>query len=69
MSVTTFHQVGVGLTVFEHEELIEGPVKWLDSPAAVLQFVTEEDPSRWIVLARGGTTTFLTPALSAVSRA
>jgi hypothetical protein len=65
MGVTTFHQVGLGLTVFEHDELVEAPVKWLDSPAEVLRFVSEEDPSQWIVLARGGTTTFLTPALSA----
>ena len=65
MSVSTFHHVGTGLTVFEHDEIVEGPVMWLDSPAAVLDFVTNHDPSDYVVLARGGTTTFLTPALSA----
>lgn len=60
-----FHEAGTGLTVFEHDEVVEGPVVWLDSPADVLAFVGREDPSEWVVLARGGTTTFLTPALTA----
>ncbi|MGQ0480949.1 MAG: PEP-utilizing enzyme [Pseudonocardia sp.] len=59
-----FAQVGTGLTVFEHDEPVEGPVVWLDSPAAVLEFCSGGDVANSIVLARGGTTTFLTPALS-----
>jgi hypothetical protein len=59
-----FAQVGTGLTVFEHDEPVEGPVVWLDSPAAVMEFCSSGDVTNSIVLARGGTTTFLTPALS-----
>ena len=65
MTDNGFHLVGTGLTVFEHDEPVEGPVVWLDSPAAVLDFVSRGDASESIVLARGGTTTFLTPALTA----
>lgn len=60
-----FTLIGTGLTVFEHDQLLEGPVVWLDSPSAVLEFRSSGDVSNSIVLARGGTTTFLTPALSA----
>lgn len=60
-----FAQVGTGLTVFEQNDVIEGPVVWLDSPESVLAFVSAGDVRNSIVLARGGTTTFLTPALSA----
>jgi hypothetical protein len=66
LSVTgDFALVGTGLTVFEHDEPVEGPVVWLDSPTAVMDFVSTGDVAETIVLARGGTTTFLTPALSA----
>ena len=64
MSESGFHPVGTGLTVFEHDGAVEGPVVWLDSPAAVMEFVSRGDASESIVLARGGTTTFLTPALT-----
>jgi hypothetical protein len=64
MADNGFHQIGTGLVVFDHADIVEGRVVWLDSPQAVLEFVQREDPSEWIVLARGGTTTFLTPALS-----
>jgi hypothetical protein len=60
-----FHLVGSGLTVFEHDGTVEGPVVWLDSPQAVMDFVSRGNASESIVLARGGTTTFLTPALTA----
>jgi hypothetical protein len=60
-----FVQIGSGLTVFEYDEVAEGPVIWLDSPQAVLDFVAGPNVADTIVLARGGTTTFLTPALSA----
>ncbi|MGQ0466974.1 MAG: PEP-utilizing enzyme [Sporichthyaceae bacterium] len=60
-----FAEIGTGLTVFEHDGMVEGPVVWLDSPQAVLDFVASPGVRDTIVLARGGTTTFLTPALSA----
>lgn len=63
--MSDFVPIGTGLTVFEHDEPVEGPVVWLDSPAAVMDFVRTGDVAETVVLARGGTTTFLTPALSA----
>lgn len=60
-----FRQVGAGRAVFISPEPVEGPVAWLDSPQAVIDFVARGDVQDTIVLARGGTTTFLTPALTA----
>jgi PEP-utilising enzyme, mobile domain len=57
--------VGTGLTVYEDDGVVEGPVVWLDSPSAVLAFVAGDQVEESIVVARGGTTTFLTPALTA----
>lgn len=63
--MSEFELIGTGLTVFEHDEPVSGPVVWLDSPAAVMEFVSRDSVTESIVLARGGTTTFLTPALAA----
>jgi hypothetical protein len=63
--MTGYRVVGTGLTVFEDAALVEGPVVWLDSPDAVLQFVAGDEVEDSIVVSRGGTTTFLTPALAA----
>jgi hypothetical protein len=60
-----FRPVGAGRAVFTSPDPVEGPVAWLDSPAAVIDFVANGDVANTIVLARGGTTTFLTPALTA----
>lgn len=61
-----YEPVGVGLNVHETAAPVEGRVKWLDSPDEVLDFVEEEDDlSDVVVIVRGGTTTFLTPALTA----
>jgi hypothetical protein len=62
--VDDFDQIGTGLTVYQDDAVIEGPVRWLDSPSAVIDFVTSGSIKDTIVLARGGTTTFLTPALT-----
>ncbi|HEY9415200.1 MAG TPA: PEP-utilizing enzyme, partial [Pseudonocardia sp.] len=59
-----FEQVGSGLTVYQDDMVVEGPVRWLDTPAAVIDFVNSGQVAESIVLARGGTTTFLTPALT-----
>jgi hypothetical protein len=63
--VTEYTEVGTGTTVFTDDRLVEGPLIFLDSPRAVIDFVTTGDVANTIVLARGGTTTFLTPALTA----
>jgi hypothetical protein len=62
---TTFEPVGSGQAVFTQPEVVEGLARWLDSPKAVLAFVAEGVAADTIVVVRGGTTTFLTPALTA----
>lgn len=60
--------IGTGIAVIEDSSHIEGPTAWLDSPEAVMDFVERDDVEDVIVIARGGTTTFLTPALVAGPR-
>lgn len=61
-----YEHVGEGLTVFESSATVFGRTKWLDSPEEVIAFVESgEDLSDVIVIARGGTTTFLAMALNA----
>lgn len=61
-----FETVGEGLTVYQSDELIEGKVKWLDTPEDVIAFFENgDDVSDVVVIARGGTTTFLAMALNA----
>jgi hypothetical protein len=63
---TTFEQIGTGLTVYESPDIVEGVVKWLETPEDVIAFVADDaDVSDVVVIARGGTTTFLTMALNA----
>ncbi|MHB8689681.1 MAG: PEP-utilizing enzyme [Solirubrobacteraceae bacterium] len=64
MGEDQFVHIGSGLTVYL-DAPVQGPVRWLDSPQAVMEFVKGDDVADTIVLARGGTTTFLTPALTA----
>lgn len=57
-------EIGKGLNVFDTEP-VEGRAKWLGKPQDVLEFATSgEDVSDVVVIARGGTTTFVAPALS-----
>lgn len=60
----TWTEIGKGLNVFDTEP-VEGHAKWLGSPQDVLEFATSgDDVSDVVVIARGGTTTFVAPALS-----
>jgi phosphohistidine swiveling domain-containing protein len=59
-----FEQVGTGMAVFTDDAVVEGPLVFLDSPQDVIAFVGGDAVKDTIVLARGGTTTFLTPALT-----
>lgn len=61
----TFETVGQGLTVYESDEAVVGRAKWLETPDDVIAFVGQDDVSDVIVIARGGTTTFLAMALNA----
>ncbi|WP_063886815.1 PEP-utilizing enzyme [Rhodococcus sp. LB1] len=67
-SPTTFGAIGAGVAVFEDTEQVSGRAVWLDSPDAVMDFVDRDDIDECVVIARGGTTTFLTPALVAGPR-
>src|SRR4051794_25530624 len=58
-------EIGVGINVVEMENVVEGRILFLDSPQEVLRFVTGDDVASTIVISRGGTTTFMAPALSA----
>lgn len=60
-----YELVGTGVTVVEDDAVVEGPVVFLDTPKSVIEFVGSGDVAGTIVLARGGTTTFLTPVLTA----
>jgi hypothetical protein len=61
-----FETIGSGLNVYESSSPAEGRAKWLDSPDDVIAFIESgEDVSDVIVIARGGTTTFLSMALNA----
>src|SRR5687767_5892493 len=67
-SPTEFNSIGTGIAVFEDSDVIEGTTVWLDSPDAVMDFVDRDDVEDCVLIARGGTTTFLTPALVAGPR-
>lgn len=56
--------VAEGYNAFETSKSPIGEVKYLDSPQDVIEVVQSGQLSEYILLVRGGTTTFLTPALS-----
>lgn len=56
--------VAEGWASFETAKTPEGEVKYLDSPQDVIALVQSGTVADYILLVRGGTTTFLTPALS-----
>lgn len=57
--------VASGMNVFQTSDPVVGTTVWLESPKDVLNFVASGEVSGKIVIVRGGTTTFLSPALSA----
>ena len=61
---TSYRQVGEGQNVVEHEA-VEGPTLWLETPDDVIEFVTGDNVEDTIVISRGGSTTFVAPALTA----
>ncbi|MCB8913098.1 hypothetical protein KUG88_23505 [Rhodococcus rhodochrous] len=56
--------IAEGYNAFETDKTPQGEVKYLDSPQDVLDIVQSGKLQDYILLVRGGTTTFLTPALS-----
>jgi hypothetical protein len=53
-----------GMNAFETGEEVTGVVKYLGTPQDVLDLISAGDLDKHILLVQGGTTTFLTPALS-----
>lgn len=58
-------EIGAGINVMEFAEPITGRTIFLDSPDQVLDFIMSDDIESSIVISRGGTTTFVAPALTA----
>lgn len=56
--------IATGLNVFNTSHEPEGVVKFLGNPIEVLDLVTSGRTNRFIILAQGGTTTFLSPILA-----
>jgi hypothetical protein len=56
--------VAEGYNAFETSKSPIGEVKYLESPQDVIEVVQSGHLGEYILLVRGGTTTFLTPALS-----
>jgi hypothetical protein len=56
--------IATGLNAFDTPREPEGVVKFLGNPVEVLDLVTSGQANRFIILAQGGTTTFLSPILA-----
>ena len=64
MSDSEYQLIGSGINVYENGTPTEGTARWLDSPAAVMELVMSGDIGTTIGISRGGTTTFMAPALA-----
>jgi phosphoenolpyruvate-protein kinase (PTS system EI component) len=58
-------EIGAGINVMASDAVVEGRILFLDSPQEVMAFVTGDDVAETIIISRGGTTTFMAPALTA----
>jgi phosphoenolpyruvate-protein kinase (PTS system EI component) len=57
--------IGTGVKAFTSAKGATGRIKFLDSPDEVLDFIDGPDVQSAVVISRGGTTTFMAPALMA----
>lgn len=57
--------VGTGIKAFTSDAGAVGTIRFLDSPEEVLDFIDGPDVETTVVISRGGTTTFMSPALMA----
>lgn len=64
-TLSTDQQIGAGTQAFTSDKGAFGSIRFLDSPDEVLDFVDGPDVESTIVISRGGTTTFMSPALMA----
>lgn len=58
-------QIGAGIKAFTSAKVAVGQIRFLDSPEEVLEFIDGPDVENAVVISRGGTTTFMSPALMA----
>lgn len=63
--VATDNLIGTGIKAFTSDTVAVGAIRFLDSPEEVLDFIDSEDVQTSVVISRGGTTTFMSPALMA----
>ncbi len=61
----TGKQIGTGIKAFTSATGATGKIRFLDSPEEVLDFIDGPDVESTVVISRGGTTTFMSPALMA----
>jgi phosphoenolpyruvate synthase/pyruvate phosphate dikinase len=64
-AVGTDTVIGTGTKAFASSRGAVGRIRFLDSPEEVLDFVDGPDVESTVVISRGGTTTFMSPALMA----
>lgn len=57
--------IGTGIKAFTSATGATGKIRFLDSPEEVLDFIDGPDVETTVVISRGGTTTFMSPALMA----
>jgi phosphoenolpyruvate synthase/pyruvate phosphate dikinase len=63
--VTTDRLIGSGIKAFTSQRGATGTIRFLDSPDEVLDFIDGPHVETTVVISRGGTTTFMSPALMA----
>lgn len=61
--VATDRLIGRGIKAFASGAGATGTIRFLDSPDEVLEFIDGPDVETTVVISRGGTTTFMSPAL------
>lgn len=61
--VETDQLIGAGIKAFGSATGATGRIRFLDSPEEVLEFIDGPDVESTVVISRGGTTTFMSPAL------
>ena len=60
-----YRLIGSGIKAFTSDAVAVGWIRFLDSPEEVLDFIDGPDVETTVVISRGGTTTFMSPALMA----
>ena len=55
--------IGTGIKAFTSTNSGSGTIRFLDTPEEVLEFIDGDDVATTVVISRGGTTTFMAPAL------